>query len=315
MTAKVRILVMTLILTALLAPSRARAVESTGPPDTTGPIVADTAVPIATGRFCLQPYFSLGLVAGQFSPNWRRVSAQGNFASLETLVKLTYGPAPNTEVYLEGVFFQNWAGQVNTPGPNGSRNASFTGLGDLYFTAKYQLLEETAWRPTVTALFSVNFPTGHHFRLNPDRFGADALGGGNWVFTPGVNLSKWLGPVCLYANLWCSFPSRDPGAVPNQQASPILLMVHGRDLITGNLAAEWVLTPRWVALLEVYTTWNVGPLFRTSRELITHGIGVLPGIEYIFSPRWSAALGVAIDLAGKNSFYSYTPILTVLLNF
>ena len=35
----------------------------------------------------------------------------------------------------------------------------------------------------------------------------------------------------------------------------------------------------------------------------------------IFDPRWSAALGVAIDLAGKNSFYNYTPILTVLLSY
>ena len=196
---------------------------------------------------------------------------------------------------------------MESPGQQGSRSASFTGLGDLYFTAKYQLLEETDSRPTVTALFTVNVPSGHHFHLNPGRLGTDALGGGTWAFTPGVNLAKWLGPVCLYANLWYSFPTRDPGAVANQQASPLLLALHGRDLITGNLAAEWVLTPKWVALLEVYSTWNVGPLFRTSRESLTNDIGVLPGVEYIFSPRWSAALGVAIDLAGKNTLYGYYP--------
>ena len=254
-------------------------------------------------------------MAGNFSTNWRRVSARGNFVSLEIPVKLIYGPAPHTEVNLMGVLFQNWAGQVEGTRLGGSRSASFTGLGDLYLTAKYQLLEETAWQPTLTALFAVNFPTGHHYRLNPARLGTDAVGGGTFAFTPGVNLSKWAGPVYLYANFWYSFPTLSPGAVPNQQASPMLPAVHGRDLVTVNLAAELPLTSNWVALLEIYTTWNVGPLFRVSREVITHDIGVLPGIEYIFNSRWSAALGVAMDLVGKNSFYSYTPIFTVIMNY
>jgi hypothetical protein len=284
-------------------------------PATAGPIISDNAVPTPPGQLNIQPYWSLGFVAGNFSTNWRRVSAGGNFRSLEMPVKLTYGLIPNIEVDLTAVMFQNWANQMETPASGGSRSASFIGLGDLYFTAKYQVLEETAWRPTVTALVTVNFPTGHHYHLNPARLGTDALGGGMFVFTPGVNLSKWVGPVYLYANLWYSFPTRDPGAPANQQASPLLLMVHGRDLITGNLAAEYPVTARWVALLECYTTWTVGPLFRYSREVITHDVGVLPGIEYIFSPRWSAALGVAIDLIGKNSFHSYTPILTAIMTY
>jgi hypothetical protein len=284
-------------------------------PSTTGPIITDTAVPAPPGQFNIQPYWSLGFVAGNFSTNWRRVSAGGNFCSLEIPVKLTYGLATNIEIDLVAVMFQNWAGQVGKPGAAGSPSASFTGLGDLYLTGKYQLLEETAWRPTVTALLTVNFPTGHHDNLNPARLGTDALGSGMFVFTPGVNLSKWVGPVYLYANLWYSFPTRDPGAPPNQQASPLLLMVHGRDLITANLAAEWPFTAQWVALLECYSTWSVGPLFRYSQEAISHDVGVLPGIEYIISPRWSAALGVAIDLVGKNSFYNYTPIFTVIMTY
>ncbi len=80
-------------------------------PSTAGPILADTAVPAPPGQLSLQPYWSLGLVAGKFSTNWRRVSAGGNFRSLEMPVKLTYGLAPNLEVYLVAVMFQNWAGQ------------------------------------------------------------------------------------------------------------------------------------------------------------------------------------------------------------
>ncbi|MFA4902543.1 MAG: transporter [Desulfobaccales bacterium] len=284
-------------------------------PSTAGPIIADSAVPAPPGQLNIQPYLSLGVVAGNFSTNWRRVSAGGNFYSLEMPVKFTYGLAPNIEVYLTSVMFQNWAGQVSAPGSGGSQSASFAGFGDLYGTVKYQLWEETDWRPTVTPLLSVNFPTGHHFNLNPARLGTDALGGGMFVFTPGVNLAKWVGPIYLYANLWYSFPTTDAGAPANQQASPLLPSVPGRDLITVNLAAEWPLTAHWVALLECYTSWNVGPLFRYSREVITHDVGVLPGIEYIFNSRWSCELGVAIDLVGKNSFYSYTPIFTAIMTF
>jgi hypothetical protein len=293
-----------------------RAAAAAGPaqehPATTGPIIADSAVPAPPGQLCIQPYLSFGLVAGNFSTSWRRVSAGGNFRSLEIPVKFTYGLAPNIELDLTPVLFQNWA---DGGGPGGSRSASFTGLGDLYFTAKYQLLKETAWQPTVTALLSVNFPTGHHYHLNSARGGTDVLGGGTFAFTPGVNLSKWVGPVYLYANLWYSFPTREPGAPANQQASPLLLMVNGRNLITGNLAAEWPLTGRWVALLECYSSWSAGSMFRPAKSPVSHDVGVLPGIEYIFNSHWSADLGVAVDLAGKNSSYSYTPILTVIMSF
>jgi hypothetical protein len=313
---RVQILVVWLLLTGLAALNGAGAATfPVEPRTTTGPIITDTAIPQTTGTLTLQPYLSLSLVRGNFSANWRRVSARGNFVSLEMPVKLTYGAAPNTEVFLLAPLIQNWAGQVEPPEPGGSRSASFTGLGDIFFEAKYQLLKETAWRPTVTAVFSVNFPTGHHSRLNPGRLGTDALGSGTFAFTPGLNLAKWVGPVCLYANLWYSFPSRDPGVVANQQTGPLLVSVHGRDLVTGNLAAEWVLTRRWVALLELYSTWDVGPWFRHSREPLSTLLGVLPGIEYIFSPKWSAALGVAVDLAGKNTFYEVTPIFTTIYTY
>jgi hypothetical protein len=284
------------------------------PPATMGPIVTDTAVPAATGEFSVQPYVSLSLVGGNLTANWRRVSARGNFTSLEFPAKFTYGLAPNLEIYLDAALIQNWAGGVERAGaPSGA--ASFGGVGDLFGVAKYQLVAEGAWQPAVSALLGVTFPTGHHYRLNGARLGTDALGNGTWAFTPGLNLSKWLGPVCLYGNLWYSFPTRDPGVVPGQQSGPLLPYVHGRDRLTFNLAAEWVLAPRWVALLEFYSSWDVGPLFRTSREPLSSLISLLPGLECLISEHFSLAAGVAVDLAGKNSFYDYTPILTALIKF
>jgi hypothetical protein len=313
------ILLFALILAILGSPPAAATDPQSGParwepPATMGPIITDTAVPAAPGEFSVQPYFSLSFTGGNLTANWRRVSARGNFTSLEFPAKFTYGLAPNLEIYLDAALIQNWASGVKGAGAV-SGAASFGGPGDLFGVAKYQLVAEGAWRPTVSALLGVTFPTGHHYRLNGARLGTDALGSGTFAFTPGLNLSKWLYPVCLYANLWYSFPTRDPGVVPRQQSGPLLPYVHGRDRITGNLAAEWVLAPRWVALLEVYSTWDVGPLLRSSREPLSSLVSLLPALECLVSDHFSMAAGVAVDLAGRNSPYDYTPILTALIKF
>ena len=43
--------------------------------------------------------------------------------------------------------------------------------------------------------------------------------------------------------------------------------------------------------------------------------GLSPGLEYVVSPGWGCALGVAVDLAGRNSFYAITPLVTVQAKF
>jgi hypothetical protein len=284
-------------------------------PATAGPIIADSAVPTSPGHLVIQPFWSLGFVAGNFSPSWRRVSAGGNFRSFQMPIKITYGLLRNLEIYAQMAFIHNWADQVQDSGAPGQHAAGFSGVGDLALVLKYQLLAETTWRPTVSTFFNVDFPTGHHFHTNPSRLGIDVQGAGAYAFTAGFNMSKWLGPVYLYSNLWYGISTREPGASPHLIANPLMVPVHGRDLITCNLAAEWPLTGPWVALLEWYSTWEVGPLFRQSHEPLSVLMGVLPGIEYLFNSRWSCELGVAIDLAGKNSFYGYTPIFSVILTY
>ena len=221
----------------------------------------------------------------------------------------------NLEIYTQMPFIHNGADQVRQAGAPGDHAAEFSGVGDLGLTLKYQLLAETVWRPTVSAIFAVDFPTGHHVQINPARLGTDVQGAGVYAFTAGANLSKWLGPVYLYSNLWYSIANREPGPSTNLIANPLMVPVHGRDLITWNLAAEYPLTGPWVVLLEGYSSWEVGPLLRQSHEPPSILMGLLPGIEYIFNSRWSCELGVALDLAGRNSLFGYTPIFTVIMTY
>ena len=101
---------------------------TSSPPDTTGPLITDTAVPQEPGRFTLQPFSSLSFVAGNFSANWRRQSARGDFGTFNLPVKLIYGMARNLEVYAILPYAHNWASHVEVPGPKGERAADFGGL-------------------------------------------------------------------------------------------------------------------------------------------------------------------------------------------
>jgi len=140
-------------------------------PATFGPIITDTAVPLDKGKFAIQPTFGLGFVTRAFSPGWRRISPGGNFRSFGMDWKFTYGLIDNLEVFVVLPYAYNWATGVTPPGPKGGRAAGFGGLGDVNLTLKYRLVEETETRPTVTALFATDFPTGRFRHLNPGRLG------------------------------------------------------------------------------------------------------------------------------------------------
>jgi hypothetical protein len=284
-------------------------------PATAGPIIVDSAIPVAPGQLSLQPFWSLTFVAGNLTADGRRVGVGGNYRSLQIPVKVTYGLMRNMEIYAQMPFIHNWADGVHGSEAPGNRAAGFSGVGDLAVTLKYQVLEETALCPTAAVILTTDFPTGHHFRTNPARLGTDFLGAGAFSWTAGANLSKWLGPVYLSSNVWYSIATREIKAPTNLGANPLMAPVLGRDLVTWNMAAEWPLTGGWVALLEFYSSWGVSPLFRRPQGRPSILTGLLPGIEYVFNPRWSCELGVAVDLAGKNSLYGYTPIFTVIMTY
>jgi hypothetical protein len=276
-------------------------------PATFGPIITDTAIPIEKGKFALQPTFGLAFVTHRFTQSWRRVSPGGDFRSFSMEYKFTYGLMNNLEAFVVLPYIHNWASNVDEPAPGGERSANFGGLGDINLTLKYRLVEETPTRPTVTALFAVDFPSGHYKHLNPRFLGTDAIGGGAYVFTVGLNLQKWLRPLILYGNLWYSMQTACTGDEGR---------VYPRDFVTVNLAAEYPLNKKWVALLELTSFWDGGRLFGHKANTPPGALlSVLPGIEYMATEKLSFAFGVNIDLAGKNADAAVTPLLSLVYAF
>ena len=89
-----------------------------------------------------------------------------------------------------------------------------------------------------------------------------------------------------------------------------------RDIITVNLAAEYPITEKWVALLELTSSWDGGRLFGHKANVAPASLlSVMPGIEYMATEKFSLALGVNIDLVGKNTSVNLTPLLSMVYAF
>jgi len=201
------------------------------------------------------------------------VSAGGDFVSWSNPWQIYYGLAPNTEINIIVPYLQNWGSHVRAPnlGP-GSHAATFGGLGDIELAGKYLILEEDWHRPLATATAKLTFPSGHHRHFNPARLGLDQLGAGAYSWTMGLDLAKYLPALNLklYGNLFYALSTT--GTLDR-------IRVHKRDQVTVNLAAEYPLGRRWVALVEVYQAWEAGTMLGPRSPQAPVGlVGFLPGI-------------------------------------
>ena len=189
--------------------------ETSGPgekkeeaPTTCGPLISDSCIPIEEHHASMQVLGALSLYTANFTPNWRTVSTRGNFYTFQMPVKFTYGPTKNLETYIVVPFIANWCNSVNPAiaGTNGERAAGYAGIGDITTVAKYNLLPEGEFRPAVTAVGGIGWPTGHASHLNPTFLAQDAVGTGSFNFITGLNLYKWVKPFLFYSNIWLNSP-------------------------------------------------------------------------------------------------------------
>jgi len=257
----------------------------------------------------VQSYSSLSSVTGLFNPHGKRVSAGGNFHSFGHALQVTYGVWDNCEVFTVIPAMVNWANSLDEPGPKGERAASHAGLSDIDLTLKYRLVKEGPVAPTISAVFATDFPTGHYKHLNPGRLGTDALGSGAYVFTTGMNLSKWVKPFIFYGNFYYSLPTST--TAPNVFTGDEV-KAYPRDFVTVNLAAEYPFTERWTALLELTSFWDAGRLFGPGANVApAHRLSILPGIEFRATEKLFVSLGVNVGLMGRNTVAAVTPIITL----
>lgn len=283
-----------------------------GAPTTCGPLISDTCLPIESGKFAMQAWWALSFYPGIFTNSWRPVTAGGNITTFSMPVKFVYGPTKDLETYIVVPFIQNWIGSANVAGPNGETSASYGGVGDITWVAKYNVLPEGAYYPAVSAVGGVGFPSGHASNLNPGRLAMDAVGTGSFNFITGVNLFKYVKPVLLHSQIWFNSPINLYKI--HGEEGPI--NVRSREYLTVNLAAELPVSQKWVLLMEVYSNWTWQNLptvlgFQTPQTVI----GILPGIEFLATDKLALAAGASLDLWGKNGVQKFTPMVTAFYTF
>jgi len=287
-------------------------------PATFGPIIGDAAVPIEKGRFAIQPTWSFAFITNSFSSSWRRVSAGGDYMAFNQLVKLSYGLWDNLEVFLEmNTYEHHWARNVNEPGPRGETSADFGSYGNTFLVFKYQFVQETPKIPVVTGFFGTLFPTGHYRHLNPSRLGTDEIGEGGYQFVVGLNLQKYLKPFILYSNIWYRVGTSYTVDGEDADGNPTQVRVHPRNGVIVNLAVEYPITKKWVALFEVISSWDPGFQLTGVRANQPRGsfLAVSPGLEFMATDKLSFALGVGVDIIGKNNDATVAPVLSMVYAF
>jgi hypothetical protein len=291
-------------------------------PRTTSPIITDNAIIQSFQTWSMQITSTLSFVGGDFSPNWQRrpvganqatkkkqVEVAGDYRSLQVPVRLYYGLTPRLDVSVTVPFIQNW---VSNMGP-ASRAAHFGSIGDSSLNLRYMFLNGKPTAPTVTGYFSVLFPTGHATNLEPKLQSIDQTGSGAFAFTWGIDFFTSLsqGPILFYANVW--YTNFADGWVNGAR-------VYYPDQVTVNLAIEVPLknspNNRWTFLLEMLSSWDAGRMFGPKANQAPSAIvSVLPALEFLPTSWFNVALGVQVDLIGKNTQYTYSPILACFINF
>lgn len=287
----------------------------TGPP-TTGPILSAGALPMGKGNFAIQPYLYVSFRGGQFNNNWQVKSARKDLINLNSAISVYYGLTENLWISIFWPYFtQNWAYNIENPRIPGATSAQTSGIGNMSVTFRYRFLAQRRYRPTVTGYFSVSVPLSRGNTVEAGTESAEAVGTRSWAFTGGVNLHSYLRPVIVYVNLWYTYATTDKETEFDEDNNLKLNPFNPRDAITFNVATEtpfrWKGGP-WVLLAELSTRWEVGPIFGAPSEFDRNAnVLGLVGLEYIFNPKWRLAVGLAINLIGRNQALNYTPVITL----
>lgn len=267
------------------------------------------------GNFAIQPYWYVTFRGSQFDNNWRTVSAGRDLITLDNALTLYYGLTENLWVTIFfSYYIQTWAYNIQKPQPGQGRTAQFGDSGPFTINLRYLFLKQQRFRPTVTGIFILGFPTTRGSEVSVGTLPASVSSSRNWGFTWGLNLHLAARPVILYGNLWYFMGTKNKreevidGGIALKSFNP-------RDQIKFNLACEiplrWKGGP-WVLLFEMTSFWEVGPIFSPGVEgNPSHKVTTLAGIEYILSPAWRFALGCSFDLFGKNTTKNFTPTFTI----
>ncbi len=267
----------------------------------TGPLLASNAETLPQGHFYTEPYFFDGISGGDHHPGssgFYQYGLRGNW---------TVGMQP---------FFSVGTERFN----RGAAIGDFKLLSQVrlsHFTPDHQV-------PSVALVTNLIIPTGKH-----DRLGTLKNGHGSGAFAPevGINVQQYFllkNGRLLRAriNVLHDFPLRTKVAGRSVYGTDNGFRGHARpgaktSLILG---AEYSVSKEWVLALDIERDqWGKtkvkgrnasgAPIDQTSPK--SWNVGFAPAVEYNWSDRAGAILGVWIEPKGHNTRSSVTPAIAI----
>ena len=173
---------------------------------------------------------------------------------------------------------------------HGSEGA--TGLGDVSFFGKYQLLKETSWLPTMSLRIAVKAPTGD----TAEVFGSGHPDAGIGLAVEKRLTSSWF----IYANVNGIFPT---GRIAGLDLQPV---------VNGLVAVEYMWTEKFslAAQFDYYSP----PFHGTGTRVLDKGVTeAVIGVSYLVLPGWLWQLyGVEnVDfITGSAADFTLSTVLT-----
>jgi hypothetical protein len=290
----------------------------------TGPMLAASAATLPKGHMLIEPYLFDVMSDGHFDAQARHVSASTEH-DLGSLTYVLYGLTDRLTVGVIPRFGYNLPPQ----GPA----SSFVGVGDFTLQVGYGLTQfhEGSWLPTTSVVVQETLPTGRYQRLSraSDGFGAGAYQTALAFYSQDY---FWMpnGRI-LRARLDLTYTVSSSASVADQSVYGTPFGFRGDaqpgDSLNADLAGEYSLTRHWVVALDIVYQHNASTRI-TSRlppgpasspypleSGSSYYLGFAPALEYNFSSRIGALLGLRIIEIGRNTGSSVTPALALNMVF
>lgn len=269
----------------------------------TGPLLAPSANTIPAKHVNVEPYIYFIANTGSYNSHWNKVSHPNVYSILfQNFIQVGLTSFMDFQVVPQLAY-------------QFTQGARSTQAGDLPFMVDFQLCKDLAhhFRPSAKLALRASIPFGKYQNLNPNKFGVDGVGTGNWIPAAALIFSKLF---YLEKNRFVNARLAFNYTVPN--ATRVKgLNVYGGDLNTkgtvypGNVfscdvAMEYTLTQNWALSADLFYVhanktkfygMTLAPVGGPSSEQLSFA----PAIEYNWNINIGIITGAWITLTGRNS--------------
>jgi hypothetical protein len=278
----------------------------------TGPLLTASGHVIPLGHQNYEPYFLWNTIDSVYNNHWHSVDVSPKFRTFLQRTDWQFGIFPGVELDLETQFAYN-----NSHGQHAWH------VFDTSFAFGFQILMDKPgqWYPAIKLHVGATIPVGKYDRLNPNKYGTDLAGGGNWSPNIGIVTGRhyhfggrhylsWRTswdytvplPISVHGlSLYGGFPTTGP--IKGTRGT----VTRGHSF-TIRQGFEYSLTHSWVLACDLQYVHNNKTRFSghsppgtAPKAPSSEEFSIAPAIEYNFNVNIGVIAGSFFSIGGRNN--------------